>query len=286
VPHFNIPIFYQGKLVITIHDLLWHEYRGLQVTTLNPLAYLLKYLAYRWVTARAIAKAQAILVPAQTIKKTILKYYPQVKSKIFVTHEGINNKFLISRPEGDPSLRDNFKFLNNSRTLVYLGSLYPHKNIKVVLQALKKLPNYKLKLIGARDVFSRESKKLIDQYQVNSQVKFLGFLEDAQVAKELKTSLALVQPSLSEGFGLTGVEAMSAGTPVIASKIPIFQEIYQDGAIYFDPHDPQSFVCAVQKLEKTNLNKLLQKAKKIAASYSWDKMVQETLQVYASCLSL
>jgi glycosyltransferase involved in cell wall biosynthesis len=269
VPHFNVPIFYKGNLVVTIHDLLWHEFKGLHVTTLKPYFYYLKYWAYRFITRMAIKKANKIIVPAQTIKKTLTKYFPWSKNKIQVTKEGYSKKF---RP-----------IVNNAsvnRTFLYVGSLYPHKNVNIILKALKSLPEYKLEVIGSRNIFQDQAKMEVIKLDISKQVDFLGYLSDEQLNKKMAESFALIQPSLSEGFGLTGVEAMAAGIPVIASEIPIFKEIYQDGVVFFEPQYPTDFVRAVNMLEKMDRKKLIKKGIKIANEYSWDKMAEETLSVY------
>lgn len=271
VPHFNVPILYTGKVVVTIHDLLWHEFRGLNVTTLKPFFYYLKYWAYKFVTKRALKKANKIIVPANTIKKTITKYYPWAKKKIVVTKEGHSKKF-------SPPLREK----KRNKTFLYVGSLYPHKNVGVVLRALKSLPDYSLEIIGSRNIFQDQTKMQVVKLDISKQVDFLGYISDLELNDKMAESFALVQPSLFEGFGLTGVEAMAAGLPVIASDIPIFREIYQDGAVFFDPGYPTDFVRAVDMMEKMDLKKLTKIGQKVASEYSWDKMADETLQVYNS----
>ena len=269
VPHFNVPIFYKGKIIVTIHDLLWHEFKGLAVTTLKPHIYYLKYLAYRFITKMAIKKANKIIVPAKTIKETVIKYFPWAKDKIIITKEGHSDKF---------------KFINHNKkpnkTFLYVGSLYPHKNITVILKALKSLPTYDLEIIGSRNVFQDQIREEVTKLGISKQVNFLGYLSDEQLNKRMSKSFALVQPSLSEGFGLTGIEAMSAGIPVIASNIPIFKEIYQDGAIFFDPKYPTDFVKATNILEKLDRKEIIQKGKLVSSQYSWDKMAKETFQLY------
>jgi len=273
IPHFNVPIFYQGKLIVTIHDLLWHEFRGLNVTTLQPYLYYIKYWAYRFITTMAIKKAHKVIVPAQTIKKTLLKYYPWAKNKVTITKEGHSNKF---KPRSDIGER------KINKTLLYVGSLYPHKNISVVLKSLKSLPEYHLEIIGSRSIFQDQIKAKVIKLDICHQVDFLGFISDKELNTKMSSSFALVQPSLSEGFGLTGVEAMAAGIPVIASDIPIFKEIYQDGAIFFNPEYPTDFVKAVNILEKINRNQIIKKGIKIASHYSWDTMTEKTLAIYQS----
>jgi glycosyltransferase involved in cell wall biosynthesis len=270
IPHFNIPIFYPKKMVITIHDLLWHQQKGPAMTTLNGPIYWLKYLGYKLVTNLAIKKASKIFVPAQTIKKTVTTYYPNSKNKIIITKEGIEKHFFCQNNNKN----------NTNKTIVYTGSLYPHKNIKVVLEALKYLPGYQLKIVGSRNIFVDRTKKIIKKLKLINQVEFLGYLEDKELIKLYQTTFVLVQPSLSEGFGLTGIEAMAASLPVIASDIPILKEIYQDAAIYFDPFSPKDFARALKDLENTNKNQLIKKGQVIAKQYNWQLMAKKTSQIY------
>jgi glycosyltransferase involved in cell wall biosynthesis len=277
VPHFNIPIFYRKKMVVTIHDLLWHQYKGWSVTTLNPVKYLLKYAFYRLVVRLAIIKSSLIIVPANTIKNTIIKFYPKSKNKIVVTKEGaFDNKSEIVKTKTTKQLKN---------TLLYVGSLYPHKNIRLILESLKSIPQYKLLIVGSRSAFRNRTMKLVEYKDIADQVEFLGYVDDQQLKELYQSVTCLVQPSFSEGFGLTGIEAMSLGTPVLASDIPIFKEIYQNHAYYFSPFSSASFIQALYALE-TDMKKT-QEFKKgqlrsvaFAKTYDWGLMAKETLEVY------
>ncbi|MBP7740809.1 glycosyltransferase family 4 protein [Candidatus Woesebacteria bacterium] len=269
VPHFNIPIFYSGKLVVTIHDLLWHEYKGGTATTLSPLKYFLKYIFYKVIVKFAVNKAKKIIVPAETIKQTVIKFYPETKEKIVVTKEGADI--------WDKEITTTKKL---KKTLLYVGSLYPHKNIKIVLRALTELETYKLLIVGSRNIFRENIESFIKFKEIEDKVTFLGYLSDEKLAKLYSRVTALVQPSLSEGFGLTGLEAMSLKTPILASNIPIFNEIYQDVAYYFSPYSETSFISAVHELENDD-KKRLDEGVKLAKSYSWTKMAKNTLEVYS-----
>jgi len=277
VPHFNIPILYFGHMVITIHDLLWHEQKGLQVTTLPAWLYLLKYWAYLFTTLMAVHKAKKILVPSKVIKQTVTKFYPKQSKKIVVTKEGIDQTFIdqLSMPSSSKDHASNY--------LLYVGSLYPHKNIELVIRSLVFLP-VRLKIVGSRNIFLDRTKKLAQKYQVEKKVDFLGFIPDQKLVKLYQDSLCLVQPSLSEGFGLTGIEAMAAGSVVVCSKIPIFEEIYQDGALYFDPLSLESFIKVVQNLRKIDREAMIKKGKLICQQYDWQVMTRETLKVYQQVL--
>ncbi len=279
IPHFNIPLLYKGKIMVTIHDLLWHEYKGNQVTTLPKWQYFMKYKAYLYTTDQAIKRASWILVPAETVKKTVLKYFPFAKSKIEVTTEG------IAEPYREALLHDNeVSKAQRKKQLVYVGSLYPHKNVMIAVKALQELPHFTLIIVGTRNVFQEQMKKEIKKLGLEDRVEFKGYLTDEELITLFRESFALVQPSLSEGFGLTGIEAMAAGLPVVASQIPIFQEVYQDAAMYFDPFSSSSFAQAVQNIEFDSWSKITEKGKKVANHYDWDKTAELTFQSYIRLL--
>lgn len=277
VPHFNVPVLYRGKLVVTIHDLLWHEYRGIRVTTLPAWKYWIKHLLYKATVAQAVSKASSILVPARTTKETICRYFPKQKNKVVVTKEGISALFL------QPS----FQTAHRKKRLVYVGSLYPHKNLKVILQALTSLPEFSLVIVGARNVFQERLKKQVTKLGIEQQVQFHGYLSDLDLVKLFSESFALVQPSLFEGFGLTGVEAMASGLPVIASDIPIFKEIYGNRATLFNPHSSSTFVKAVRHIQSNPFTReqLMNIAQTVKAEFSWHQMTQKTLETYQLALS-
>ena len=269
VPHWNVPIFYRGKLIVTIHDLLWHEQKGTQATTLKAWQYFVKYLVYKYVSKQAVKKAKVIFVPTETIKKTVIHYYPFAKNKIIVSKEGIASKYQNALNH-QPTLQPRIK-----KQLIYTGSLYPHKNIAVVIKSLKKLPKYQLLIASSRSIFQDQIQTLVAHYKVKKQVIFLGFVPDEKLITLYQQSMALVQPSLSEGFGLTGIEAMASQIPVLASDIEVFREIYQDAAFFFDPNSSASFIKALENLESANRKEVIKRGVQVASQYSFDKMAKD-----------
>jgi len=274
VPHFNIPLLYGGKIVTTIHDLLWHQQIGPEVTTLPAATYYFKYLAYRLVTHQAVHRSQKIFVPTKTIKKTITKYYPEVEDRIIVTLEGISPHFAqLVKKKNTAKIKKN--------QLVYVGSLYPHKNVELILQAMTKMPILELVIVSARNAFSKRFLKQTQKYGLEQRVTLTGYLSDKDLVKTIQQSLALIQPSLSEGFGLTGIEAMAAGTPVLASDIDVFHEIYQDAPLYFDPQQVEELIQTLKNIQQSKTrNTQINKGKKIAQQYSWKKMAKLTKAGY------
>lgn len=87
--HFNVPVFYKGKFIVTIHDLLMHKQKGLEATTLTLSKYFLKRLGYKFVFGYAVKKAVKIIVPSRAVKDGVAYYYKLDPQKIIVTYEGI-----------------------------------------------------------------------------------------------------------------------------------------------------------------------------------------------------
>lgn len=163
--------------------------------------------------------------------------------------------------------------------IVYTGNLYPHKNIPILIEAVERL-QINLKIICARNVFENRLPK-------SKYVEFLGRLSDQEMKEVYKKSQAFVFPSLIEGFGLPGLEAMAVGLPVVAAKASCLPEIYEDAVLYFDPYDVNDLVAKIKliladkKLRQTLIAKGYQQVKK----YSWAKMASQTWEIYQKCLT-
>ena len=113
----------------------------------------------------------------------------------------------------------------------------------------------------------------------------MGQVNDCQLNYLYAHAQALIQPSLSEGFGLTGIEAMRAGCLVMASDIPIFQEIYGRNFVKFNPLDVNTFLQAVQDLRRWRTPEIIAANRQLAASYTWEHLTERTIQVYQEILA-
>ncbi|HKB88270.1 MAG TPA: glycosyltransferase family 1 protein [Patescibacteria group bacterium] len=280
-PHFNVPIFYKGPYVVTIHDLLMHTQSGMLATTLPAPIYFIKRSAYRLVFDTAVNKSIRIIVPSHAIKSELVKKYPTTQNKITVTYEGLDNNISSS---------NNLKFENPY--FVYTGNAYPHKNLKRLIQALVLLNTNRDKKIilviaSARNVFTKRLEKIVADLKAEVLVKLVGFVPDNELGGLYQKSLGFVFPSLSEGFGLPGLEAMNAGALVLASEIPVFKEIYTNHALYFNQLDFSSIEkimkAAIEMNPNERKNKILE-GQKFVKKYSWAKMAKETLDIYAEAI--
>ena len=287
-PHFNVPIFYSGKYVVTIHDILMHRQKGFEATTLNPVSYLFKRLGYKLIFGHAVRAATKVIVPSAFVKKEVSDYYKLDKDRVIVTYEGFDEKFL---PAG-AGLKVPRKYSLESPYFIYAGNAYPHKNLKRLIEAVvllnqKQEKKVSLAIVSARNFFVSRLERLVKKMNAASYVKLLGFVSDAELGALHLNSVAFVFPSLSEGFGLPGLEAMSVGTLVLASDIPVLKEVYKTYASYFNPYDYTSVEKAMEdaiSIEPNVRREKIEKAREFAKRYSWDKMARETLKVYKQSL--
>ena len=178
--------------------------------------------------------------------------------------------------------------MNKNKYFVYAGNAYPHKNLNRLVEAVILLnksvdePVY-LKIASSRNVFTERLEKEIKKLGAEKYVKLLGFVPDDKLPELYRDSVAFVFPSVSEGFGLPGIEAMEAGTLVLASDIPVFREVYKNAATYFNPLDFTSIERTMKiALEMSDLERKekIDFAQKFVKRYSWEKMARETLKVY------
>lgn len=177
---------------------------------------------------------------------------------------------------------------------LYVGNAYPHKNLERLIKAVKLLnkevkDDIGLVIVSARSVFVNRLEVVVRRLSAESIVDLKGFVPDEKLGPLYHGAVAFVFPSLSEGFGLPGLEAMAAGTLVLASEIPVLKEVYKENAIYFNPFDISSIKEAMKKvleMDPAQRTKLIAKNQTFCKRYSWSQMAHETLKVYEDCISL
>jgi glycosyltransferase involved in cell wall biosynthesis len=279
-PHFNVPLLYRKKFIITIHDLILLHFSTLKSTTLNPIFYWLKFLAYKAVIRSAVKRSKKIIAVSNFTKSDILNHYSIPQEKIVVTHEATDDIQENSAFSSEGILK---KYGIMKPYIMYVGNAYPHKNLEALVLAYRNIKNKKLQLVlvGKEDYFYSRLKELTEKEKI-SNVLFAGFVPDEELDVIYKNSLFYIFPSLYEGFGLPPLEAMIRGIPVAASNIPCLKEILGENAFYFDASKKENISRAIdeysenQKLREELSGKGILWTKK----YSWEKMAKETLNEY------
>ncbi len=286
-PFFNVPVFYSKPFVVTIHDLTMHRFTGKHSTTKDYFTYFVWRIGYHIAFLKAVYSSNRIIVPSRAVKDDILNTYKINPNKIIVTHEGIDENF-----SKDTNKKIYKKYNLPKNYFLYVGSAYPHKNINVAIKAIKELnqssnQNYYLAIASSRSEFVERIINSAKKEGAEEYIKFLGFVPDEELNSLYKNSLGFVYPTLSEGFGLPGLEAMQAGTLVLTSKIPVLKEIYGENALYFNPKSTTSVKQTMQKVIDMKLmerNKRIKKSREFIKKYSWGKMAEETVEVYTETL--
>ncbi len=293
-PHFNVPIFYFGNFVVTIHDLILRHFKTSRASTLGILSYQLKHWAYRIIIWLAIKRAKKIITVSNFVKDDITGVFKIKTEKISVTYEGSPADNLS--PSILKKLRQSKQLLKKYGIirpyLLYVGNAYPHKNLERLAEAFKILihdKNYdiQLVLIGELDFFYQRLKKQIsfwlEDSEIISRFIFTDFIRDDELDVLYANALVYIFPSQCEGFGLPPLEAMAHGVPVVSSKSTCLPEILGEAAVYFDAINPQDMAEKINKIlsEESSRQKLIAAGYEQIKKYSWKKMAEETLKIYS-----
>jgi glycosyltransferase involved in cell wall biosynthesis len=271
------PIFYKGTKVTTVHDLnLLKTYNSDK----NWLIFHAKQLVGRYVFKR-IAKTNAhIIVPTDFVKNEYMAYSHIPEEKITRTYESADVFVDKLKPYKHP-----FK-----EYIMYVGQQSDYKNLKRLGDAHQKLladhPDLGLIFVGRKTPGALKNEAYFIQKGYKN-IHYTGFLEDAQRDWLFKNCRAYVFPSLMEGFGLPGLEAMGYGAPVASSNATCLPELYEDAAHYFNPLDTSDMARAINDIltNKKLRESLIKKGYKQIKKYSWKRMATQTHQIYMKALT-
>lgn len=287
-PHFNVPIFYFRPFIVTIHDLILLNFPTLKGTTLSPLWYKVKFLAYRLTIGLAIKRARKVIAVSEFTKSDILKHFKGIDNKIEVTYEACDHKKYDKFEENrDSEILKKYGIIKPY--MLYVGNAYPHKNLEKLIRCFrdvnKKDRELSLVLVGKEDYFYKRLKKLKRDLGVEN-VVFAGFVSDRDLNVVYRSSKAYIFPSLYEGFGLPPLEAMGMGVPVISSDHACMKEILGEAAYYFNGKNKRDIVNAIVELNQNNslAKNLREKGLEQVLLYDWKKMAKQTMDLYKNCI--
>lgn len=282
-PHFNHPIFYKGDFVVTIHDLTLSDY--------HERGGALKRFLYDKMITSAAQKSKKILTVSEYVKKQLTMKFSLPLGKVVTTYNGIDPKFTEITNPTTLSRADHYGL--KEPYIVSVGQWRSHKNLLRLLEAFKKVigntpryPRLKLAFVGRRESKYPQLQEKIRELGLGDRVILTGFVKDEDLPVIYNNAILFVFASLSEGFGLPGLEAQACGLPVVSSKKTALPEIYGEGAFYFNPENVTDMAEKISRV--INDRKLREKLKKLglknSQKYSWDKAAQKTLAVYREIL--
>ena len=281
IVHFTMPqqpLFYFRRHITTIHDLtlIDHVNKRNEGLVNNLYKHYLKPAVFKLVMRTIIKTSHHIITPTEYVKNQLTTRYPVKASKITVTFEAAD-KLTAEAEAYPPAIGKEYIF--------YVGNAYIYKNIGRLIEAfavLHKLrPNLYLILAGKTDFFYQQLQQKVEHDHIQN-IIFTDFISDENLGWLLQHAQLYVFPSLSEGFGLPGLEAMVQGTPVISSNASCLPEVYGSAASYFDPYDVADMAEKIDILlgDKAELASLKAAGLERVKMFSWEKMARETLEIY------
>jgi glycosyltransferase involved in cell wall biosynthesis len=290
IPFHRVPLLMPRPYVVTIHDLSSVFYDDATGILHAARVFRLK---------RGLERAARIVTVSGATQRDVVNLAPKASERVHLIYNAPDPQFL-SRPgqglDAATVARERHRILERYRIeypfLLYAGSIRPQKNIPrlieafaVVRQKLESHGGYKdLRLIVIGDDISRypDVRRAMIQCRVEQSVRFLGFvpLDTLRTFHELAT--AFVFPSLYEGFGLPPLEAMAAGTPVIASHVSSLPEVVGGAAMLVNPENVFDIARGITEvlLNAELREELITRGRRQAARFSWARTAREILGVY------
>lgn len=237
---FTSPIFFKKKGIInTIHDMgAWDSAESMT---------LLQKLYWRLTYRMSAAVSEKIITVSKFSKFRISKILKFPLDRIHVIYSAVYSGITRDYGLGFKEIKD--KYHLPEKYIMTLSTLEPRKNMELLLKCytdIQEMVDYDLVLVGRK---GWKMDEVIDKYNSKARIHITGFVDDEDVAVIYKNAMCFIFPSLYEGFGLPPVEALTLGTPVIASDAASIPEILMNQAIYFHSNTPEDLIKHLCELE-------------------------------------
>ncbi len=264
-PGFSVPAVSLSPFVFTIHDLICVELPGARRT--HTCA---RKLYFETMVKRAARRAFRVLTVSEYSRLEVMKWANLRDDAIVNVGSGVDPVFTLAGSRYEPG----FEYI------LYVGNFKPHKNVGRLLAAFAQIdyPGLRLLLTGCG---TTRLLATVRGLALEKRVRFLGCVDDRFLAELYRGALAVVQPSLMEGFGLPPVEAMACGTPVAVSHASSLPEIVGEAGVFFDPLDVSDIRRAIERIiEDAELRRrMIAAGIRRAALFRWDEVAQRVAKV-------
>ncbi len=281
MPLHNLPVarLRNTKFVVTIHDLAFKIFpETFPPKDVKKLNFLTNY---------AVKNADHIIAVSKATKRDLLRFYPHLtKEKITVVHHG----FDAVRWQKKVNEREVKKVLQkynitSGQYLIHVGAVQPRKNLKTLIDAFvqvkEKHKNMKLVLVGGNGWLWQKTREYAQKNKYTQDIIFTGNIPFEDVVTLVRSAKVFVFPSLYEGFGIAGLEALASGTPVVAARNSSIPEVLGNAAIYFDAQNSNECAeCVIVVIDdRVKQENMITVGLKRVEKFSWDKCARKTLRV-------
>lgn len=253
--------------ILTIHDAQFQ---------LTPQAYSKAFrIWYGLLLPRLARRARIVTTVSDYARRTLEQAGVVPPGKAVVIPNGADH---ILRVRPDPGVLERHGLVAG-RYFLAIGSLSPHKNLKMVIAAAARRHDRSIPLIiaggGNARVFANA-----DLHEAED-VRFIGRVSDEELRALYDHATVLVFPSLYEGFGLPPLEAMNCGCPVIASRIPTIEEMCGDAVLYADPKEPAAWTEHMSHIlsDERAREALSDSGRRKAADYKWARAADALMEL-------
>lgn len=233
-------------------------------------------------------RTDRVITISNQVKYEIEKYLGLNESQIDIVPCGVDRSIFYKRSNKEiKSVKERYD-ISYDKYFLFVGNIEPRKNLEKLLQAYEKLPvaiqnEYALILVGGdgwqNDLLYEKISKM--QSEKKSVFKVLKYVVDSDLPALYSGATLLIHPAIYEGFGITPLEAMACGVPVVVSDTPAIREVVQDAGLYFDPNSAKEIASAIQTtLEDTALvDKNIVRGLAIAQEFSWENSAKQLFKI-------
>lgn len=260
--------------ITTVHDLLSLRYGHIAFH---------QRLYFRYYLPGLLKKSRLVVTVSESSKKDIIELLGCDPEKIRVIYNGYDAARYSVVDKPGTSISSKYQL---NAYLLAVGPTYPHKNFEKLLEAYSLLPpairnTHSLVIVGGFSSYISKLKKICRNLQITAQVKFLGYVPGEDLPAFYREAVALVYPSLREGFGFPLLEAMASGCPVACSGTSSMPEVCGSAAQYFDPEQSVSIAETIRNLVESQelRSSLIEKGLVQCRKFSWEKTANSIKQL-------
>ena len=259
----------KARRVTTVHDLYFYTHPEHTVREMKD--------DYPKLVKKHCLRSDAVIAVSDYTKKQLVEVLGIPSSRIYTIKHGIDPFFLERAPVAQTT-EVLERFIIPGPYLLFVGTQEPRKNLAMLLRACKNLGTDLFLVIAGAQGWG------LEQMDFPKEVLLTGYLSKGDLRALYQRAAAVVFPSIEEGFGLPLLEGMASEVPVIASRIPAFQEVCNDSCLYFDPNDEQELMEQIRSLlhQHDLRENLVAKGRERVKKFSWKDSAQKTLDLYMS----